>query len=191
MNARQVDDAAGRLHELGVESVEDLVLAVVATGLALAATQVRPVLAMPFLLGAVGVGFLGVRAYVRRTFLVEDLAAEPDAYGIPAVRHFGLRVTALDHRRGLARTIRAEACQPRFVPVRTELGRLASLLEDGRRPVDPCALVTLEQWLRDPGGSFRNPEVPAAELGARLRSLFAALEVEPAAERPQPDQRLP
>jgi hypothetical protein len=191
MNARQIDDAAGRLHELDIESAGDIALAVVATGLALAATQLLPALAMPFLVGAIAVGFLGVRAYVRRTFLVEDLAAEPDAYEIPAVRSFGQRATAVGHRRALARTIRAEAERPRLAPVRADLDRVAERLEDGRRPVDPCALVALEQWLRDPGGSFRTREVPASELGSRLRSLLAALEIEPGAERPQQDQRLP
>jgi hypothetical protein len=191
MNARQVDDAAGQLHELGIESVEDIALALVATGLALAATQLFPNLAMPFLLGAIGVGFLGVRAYVRRTFLVEDLAAEPDAYAIPAVRSYGLRATAAEHRHALAGLIRVEASEPRLEPVRAELEQLAALLEDDRRRVEPFSLVSLEQWLRDPGGSFRNPDVPACELGCRLRSLLAALEVDPDAERPQPNQRLP
>jgi len=52
MNARQVDDATAETHELGLRSFEDILLALAAAGLALAATQIRPVLAMPFLLGA-------------------------------------------------------------------------------------------------------------------------------------------
>ncbi len=178
MNARQLDDAAGRLHELGVESAEAIALALVVTGLALAATQVIPALAMPFLVGAVGVGFLGVRAYVRRTFLVADLAAEPDAYAIPAVRSYGLRAASLDHRHTLARTIRVEAGEPRLAPVGAELEQVAEKLDDDGRRLDPCSLVALEQWLRDPGGSFRNPEAPAGELRARLRCLLGSLDAE-------------
>ena len=176
MNARQVDDAAGRIHELGVETAGDIALAVVATGLALAATQLLPALAMPFLVGAIAVGFLGVRAFVRRTFLVEDLAAEPDAYSIHAVRSYGLRAATCEHRHALARTIRAEAGEPRLAPVHVELEQLVGVLEDDRRRLDPCTLVALEQWLRDPGGSFRDPEAPAVEQRPRLRHFLAELD---------------
>jgi hypothetical protein len=178
MNARQVDDAASRLHELGVESAEDIALAVIVTGLALVATQLLPALATPFLVGAIAVGFLGVRAYVRRTFLVEDLAAEPDAYAISAVRSYGRRATTAEHRHALARTIRVEAMDQRLAPVRGELDRLARLLVDGDRQLDPCTLVALEQWLRDPGGSFRDLEAPATELRGRLRRFVAELEAD-------------
>jgi hypothetical protein len=178
VNARQIDEASGRLHDLGVESVEDILLALIATGLALAATQVRPVLAMPFLLGAVGVGFLGVRAFVRRTFLVEELAVEPEAYSIPAIRSYGERATALKHRRELAHTIRAEAAEDRLRPVRPELEQLAGVLEDSRCRLEACSVVLLEQWLRDPGGSFRNPETPAVEMRARLRAFLAGFDLD-------------
>jgi hypothetical protein len=178
MNARQLDDAAGRLHELGVESAEDIVLAMVATGLALAASQLLPALAMPFLAGAIAVGFLGVRAYVRRTFLVEDLASEPDAYVIPAVRNCGLRATTVANRHALARTIRIAAVDQRLAPIRGELAQLPGLLEDNGRRLDPCSLVALEQWLRDPCGSFRDLEAPAADLRGRLHRFLAELEAD-------------
>jgi threonine/homoserine/homoserine lactone efflux protein len=86
MTSRQIDDAATRIHELGVESAQCLAVAAVAAGVSLAATQVHPAFAVPLLVGAGAVGFLGVRAFVRRSFLIEDLAADPDAYSIAAVR---------------------------------------------------------------------------------------------------------
>jgi hypothetical protein len=98
VTARQIDEAATRIHELGVESAQCLSVAVVAAGLSLAATQTRPVLAMPLLFGAVAVGFLGVRALVRRSFLVEDLAADSDADAIPAVRRYIERVATHEDR---------------------------------------------------------------------------------------------
>ncbi len=178
MNARQLDEATTRLHDLRAQSVGDLVLAVVATGLALTATQLRPVLAIPFLLGAVGVGFLGVQAYVRRVFLVEDLADDPDAYAIPDVRRFGERATTPTHRRRLAQSIRVAMTDSsyeetaRLQSVRVELDQLVAVLEDKQRSLEPYSLVTLEHWLNDPGGSFRDPRVPAAELRSRLRRLL-------------------
>jgi hypothetical protein len=182
VNARQVDDATTRLHDLQIEGIGDLALAVVATGLALTATQLRPVLAIPFLLGAFGVGFLGLRAYVRRTFLVEDLAVDPDAYTIPAVRRFGLRVASPAHRHDLADAVRmaltgsSGAVADRYRAVQPELQTLIVVLEEDDRRLDPCAVVTLEHWLNDPGGSFRDQDVPVAELRSRLRSELIELD---------------
>ena len=178
MNARQLDEATTRLHDLRARTVGDLVLAVVATGLALTATQFRPVLAIPFLLGAVGVGFLGMQAHARRVFLVEELADDRDAYGIPEVRRFGERATTPTHRRRLAQSIRlAMTDSPSEVAarphsVRVELDQLAAVLEDEERSFEPYSLVTLEHWLNDPGGSFRDPRVPAVEVRSRLRHLL-------------------
>jgi hypothetical protein len=186
MNARQLDEAATRLHDLRAQSAGDFMLAAVATGLALTATQLRPVLAMPFLLGAIGVGFLGVQAYVRRVFLVEDLADDRDAYSIPDVRRFGERVRTPAHRRQLAQSIRLATADSsreeaaRLASVRVELDQLLAVLEDDQCPLEPHRLVTLEHWLNDPGGSFRNPLVPAAELRSRLRRLLVDLDEHPA-----------
>jgi len=183
VNARQVDDASRRLHDLGAQGIEDLAVSVVAIGLALTATQVRPELAFPFLLGAFGVGFLGMRAVVRRFFLVEDLAGDRDAYAIPAVRRFGLRATAPRHRHELARSIRATASLStvvdRFRAVQPELEELVAVLEDDDRPLDPCAVVTLERWLNDPGESFRDADAPVDELRSRLRRGLTELDRSP------------
>jgi hypothetical protein len=181
VNARQLDEATTRLHDLRAQSVGDLVLAFVATGLALTATQLRPMLAIPFLLGAIAVGFLGVQAHVRRVFLVEDLADDRDAYSIPDVRRFGERATTPEHRRQLARSIRVEMTDSsyeaaRLATVRVELGQLVAILEDEQRTLEPYSLVTLEHWLNDPGGSFRNPLVPVVELRSRLRCLLVDLD---------------
>ena len=106
MDARQVDEAAKRLRGLRAQTVEDLVLAAAAVTLALIASHYRPALAMPLLVGAFGVAFLGMRALVRRTFLVEDLAVDRDAFVIPDVHRFALRAASPDHRRQLACSLR-------------------------------------------------------------------------------------
>jgi hypothetical protein len=189
VNARQLDEAARELHDLRTQSVEDLALALVATGLALAATQVRPVLAMPLLLGAIGVGFLGVRTLVRRMFLVEELAGDRDAYEIPAVLRFGLRTATPAHRRQLARSIwvaMTDSTYPvaeRLRSVRVELEQLVAVLEDERRSLQPYTLVMLERWLNDPGGEFRNRAVPTAELRSRLRAILAQIEADESSRR--------
>ena len=68
-----------------VDELEGLGLAALALGLAVAGTQIRPSLALPFFLGALAVGILGVRALWRRWELVEGLE-ESDAYVISEVR---------------------------------------------------------------------------------------------------------
>jgi hypothetical protein len=98
VTAREIDEAATRIQELGIESAQCLAVAVVAAGLSLAATQVRPALALPLLVGALAVGFLGVRAFVSRSFLVQDLAPDSDADAIPAVRRYTERVAAHEDR---------------------------------------------------------------------------------------------
>ena len=111
MYARAVDDASSRLRELRDEEFEDLGLAALALGLALGATQVRPVFAMPLFLGGVVIGARGVRALWRRWDLVERLAGERDAYVIPEVRAFAAREATLDRRHTYAALIRGELQQ--------------------------------------------------------------------------------
>jgi hypothetical protein len=179
MTARQVDQAAKRLRDLRAQTVADLVLAAGAFGLALTASRLWPDLAMPLLIGAIGVAFLGMRALVRRTFLVEDLAVDREAYVIPDVREFGLRAASPEHRRLLARSVRAALTESssevsaRLAAVRDELEQLIAALEDDRLGWEPRAAVTLERWLSDPAGSFRDPSVPVVELRSRLRSILA------------------
>jgi hypothetical protein len=185
VNARQVDEASTRLRDLRIQSFEELLVALLATGLALAATQFRPVLALPLLLGAIGVGFLGIRALVRRTFLVEELSADRDAYAIPEVRRYGLRAAELSHRRLLARSIRVALAEStldvaaHLRGARAELDRLAAVLEDERFDLPPYEVVNLEHWLADPYGSFRNPAVPVPELRSRLRCILASFDERP------------
>ena len=175
MTARQVEEASIRLRELRLEYAEDLALAAAAAGFALGATQVSPVLAVPLLVGALGLGALGIRAFVRRALLVEDLAADEDAYGIDSVRRYAARIASMEGRRQLAFVIRTDPSE-RLAAARTELDTLAALLEDERTPIEPHDFVALDRWIHDPAGTFRDESIPAVELRSRLRRILLDLD---------------
>ncbi len=71
MDARQVDEVSKTLRDLRALTIEDLALSGTAFAGALVASQTRPSLAVPFFLGAMGMAFLGLRAYLRRAVLVQ------------------------------------------------------------------------------------------------------------------------
>ena len=182
MTARQIDEAAVRLRELRTQAVSDLVLAAVVFALAVTASQTHPPLALPLLIGAMAVTFLGLRAFLRRSFLVEDLAGEPEAYVISDVRGFGARAASRERRQLLAHGLRAAAEHPapdvaaRIAAVRPELEALIAALEDDGRPLEPRAAVTLERRLREGGLLLRDSSLSVSELRSRLRSLLASFE---------------
>jgi hypothetical protein len=91
MTAREIEEAAARLRELRVEAVGNLALAAIAFGLALAASLVLQPLAVPLLVGGMAATALGLRSFLRRTFLLEDLAEQKDAYAIADVRREAAR----------------------------------------------------------------------------------------------------
>lgn len=156
MTAREIDEAAATLRELRIQSVGDLALAGAAFAGAVVASRLFPVLAVPFLIGAMAMTVLGLRAFVRHTFLVEDLAGEADAYMLGDVRRYAARVASPEHRRSLGRALRARLRDP-------ELLALIAALEDEERTVDPQAVVSLERSL--------HAAAPVDELRCRLRRL--------------------
>ena len=171
MTAHEIDDAAKRIGELGSRAAQDGALAAVAFGLALAATWYRPSLALPLALGAMAMTFLAGFAFVKRFLLVDELADDPDAYSIRAVRDFGARAASIEHRRELARIVRAAPAQP-------ELQRLIQALESERIDWDPQTVVALEHWLLDPSEAFRDPDIRSEELRSRIRNVLAALDAQ-------------
>jgi hypothetical protein len=172
VTARQVDGAATRLRDLRAQAADELALAAAALLLAVASTRLYPSLAIPLLLAGATVTFLGLRALVRRTFLLEDLALDADAYAIPDVRRYAVRAAAPEHRRALAGSLRAalSARGEGLAQVRCELRELIPALEDERVAWEPRDVVALERWLHDAGAA-----VPAGEARAHLRALLASL----------------
>jgi hypothetical protein len=175
MDARTVDDAAIRLRHLRREEWEDLGLGALALGLAVAATQVRPHLAVPLFVGGLAVGILGMRALLRRWDLVERLAAERDAYVIAEVRAYALREAATERRHSLAVMIRNRLQEPcplveaRISTAAEELGALASELDAPELELDPACAVACVRLLSDVEGSpLLNPALPAEDLRSRV-----------------------
>jgi hypothetical protein len=180
MDARSVERAEAQLHELELQERGDFLLAALAVGVALAASRLLSPLAAPLLVGGLGVTLLGVRALVRRYLLLEDLAADRDAYVIPEVRQVALRAASLEHRHVLAGSIRdaldppwAEP-EPRVASNRDVLDEIATALDDPRLALDPASAVALDRLLTDGDRGLYSPDLPADELRSRLRRILGA-----------------
>lgn len=178
MYARAVDDAAARLRELRREEREDLGLGALAFALAVAASEIRPGLAMPLFLGGLAVGALGLRALWHRWDLVDRLAAERDASVIPEVRAYASRQATMERRHDFAASIRSALTQLDLschaaTPV-DELEALASELEDDKLAFEPACAVACTRLLGDTGANpFLNPAMRPEELRSRVRQIRA------------------
>lgn len=178
MYARAVDDAAARLRELRREEWEDFGLAALALGLAVAGSQARPALAMPFFVAGLTVAALGVRALWREWDLLDRLAGERYAYVIPQVLTYAAREATTERRRTFAALIRARLQQPtgafgaRGVSVREELEALATELEDRELSLDPACAVACMRLLTDVGSPFFAPEA-VEDLRSGVRQVRA------------------
>lgn len=185
MYARAVDDAATRLRDLSHEEWGAFALAAVTFGLALAATQVRPALALPLFIGGLATLALGIRALWRRWDLIDRLAGERDAYVITEIRDYALRETTTERRRSLAAYIRSALSEStrmddaRVLLSATELEALARELEDEDEELvfDPASAVACVRLLSDVAASpLLNAGLPAELLRSRvsqIRSGFA------------------
>jgi hypothetical protein len=177
MSARDVEQLGRRLRDLNERAAGELALAGVAFVLALLATELRPDLVVPLLAGAVGLTALGIVAFVRSHLLVEDAAADRDAYLLPAVRRFGERAASPGHRRELAAWIRrAVAVSPELASRRVDENRAAleELRDDLERPdlpLEPACAVALDRLLQD--GGLYDGDLPAEELRSRLTQILA------------------
>jgi hypothetical protein len=178
MDARSVERAEVQLHELRFQGLCDFVLAGVAFAAALAGSRLLPPLAVPLLVGGMGVAVLGMRALVRRYLLLEDLAVDRDAYLIPEVRAVALRAASREQRHRLASAIR-EALNPCWCGtnprVEANLDLLAEIgvaLEDERLTLDPCAAIALDRLLTAGECNLYSPGLPVDELRSRLRRVL-------------------
>lgn len=180
MHARAVDEAAARLRELRREEREDLSLAALAIGLALAATQGFRDFVLPLFVGGLAVGVLGVRALWRHWDLVDALSGEPDAYAISEVRAYAAREATMDRRHSLAaytRTWLREPIDERLVPAAEELEALARELDDDALAFDPACAVATARLLSDPDDSpLLNRELPQEELRSRIHQIRSGFE---------------
>jgi len=186
VDARSVDAATTRLHELRREKRDQLGVAALALGLAVGATQVVPELALPIFLGGLFVGVLGMRALWRRWELVDRLAAERDAQVIGEVRDYAAREATMERRRTLAAYMRIwlrEPVDPRIRLAADDLEALASELDDDGLALDPVCAVACARLLSDPAGSaLLNPALPPEQLRSSVRQIRAGFAVAAARE---------
>jgi hypothetical protein len=178
VDARSVERAEARLHDLKLQSLEDFLLAAAALAAALVGTRLLPAASVPLLVGGTGVAFLGMRAVVRRYLLLEELAVDRDAYLIPEVRAAAARAASPEHRRRLAAAIR-EALNPSWSSTseRVEANRallleLAAALEDKELVLAPAAAVALDRLLLAGEDNLYSPTLPPDELRSRLRRIL-------------------
>jgi hypothetical protein len=177
MNARAVEHAEGRLHELKALSIGGGALALGTFSAALAATQLHPELAVPLLLGAMTVALVAMRAFVRASLLVEDVAADTDALTIPEVRRYALRISAPERRRRLAASIRSaldasHGDVPRVEANRDRLEELEAALLDERLALDPALAVALDGLSTRGWDTFYGSTVPPDELRSSLQRIL-------------------
>jgi hypothetical protein len=180
MYARAVDDAASRLRQLRDEERGDLALAALALGLAVAATQVHPELAIPLFLGGLAVGVLGIGALWRRWDLLDRLSGERDAYVISEVRAFASREATMERRRSCAASIRGRLEEPleiRIALAADDLEALAAELDDPDLELDPACAVACVRLVSDVAESpLLNPSLPPEELRSRVGRIRSGFE---------------
>ena len=180
MYARAVDNSSARLRELRQDEWGNLGLAALVLGLAVAATELRPELALPLFLGGLVAAARGVRALWRRWDLVARLAGEGDAHVIPEVLAYARRHSTMDSRRCFAASIRSRlpragfAVDARIVAAADVLEALADELEDETLDLDPAAAVACMRLLSDPCESpLLNLRVPPENLRSRACQIRA------------------
>ena len=162
-------------------SGKKLGLAALALGLAVTATQIRPSVALPLMLGGFIVGALGVRALWRRWDLVDRLAGERDAYVIPEVLKYaslgGHDGEALRHGHVHPRLARRAGFQPRGADStgeRRSSKRWPPSSTDDGLELDPACAVACQRLLSDLGASpLLNASRPPEELRSRVRQIRA------------------
>lgn len=177
MVARAVQDAEHRLHDLRLETWEDGAVAVAAFALAIAASSVRPSLALPLFVGGLFLAGRTVVALFRRSDLLDRLVGESDAYAIAEVRALAEQQANMASRRWLSKAIRLRlqvAENPRVVANADELAALAEELIDPVLELDPACAVACSRLLTDHFSSpLINRALPADDVRSRLAQISA------------------
>jgi hypothetical protein len=183
MTAHDVELLGRRLGDLNERAVGQLALAVLAFGLALAATQLRRDLVVPLLVGAIVLTALGLTAFVRRSLLVEDAALDRDAYALEVVRRYAARLTTRERREEEADAIRRLLVRPegaiaeRVEANRTRLEAIADELTRDDLSLDPISAVALDRllaWTEE--SPLYDEQLPSECVRSRLVQIEAGFE---------------
>jgi hypothetical protein len=176
MYARAVDEARSRLLQLHREEQQQIAVAALALTAALVTTALYEPLVVPLFAGGLAIGMLGVRALWRHWDLVDRLADDRDAYGIPEVRAYAAREARMDRRLLHAAQLRAWAREPtsaHLADVADELDRLACALEDRERELDPASAIACRRLVSDAAVSpLLDAARPTGELHAAIERIL-------------------
>jgi hypothetical protein len=160
-----------------------LALAAIAFGVAIAATQVRHDVVLPFFVAAIVLMAIGLTAYVRRSLLLEDAARDRDAYALDAVRRYAAPLTTSERRRDEAAAIRRLLAHPelaiaeRVEANRARLEEIAAELSHDELSLDPVCAVALDRLLVRPDESaLYNEELPPECVRSRLVQIEAGFQ---------------
>jgi hypothetical protein len=191
VTARELEIAAAEIRARRRTALERFVASVLAAALVPAALQLSGSLSFATGLGAAVLAALGAFALTGRRLLLERLALEPDALGIPEVKAFGERLTTPSARARLAGAIRSmvrDACQPasrlrclfivdRVATYARDLEAIARDLCSPAVRVDPVTAARC-QWLLT--NAAENPlydrRLPAEDLGSILQRIRAGMQ---------------
>jgi hypothetical protein len=184
--------AEAALTRLSGRLREGLALAGCAVLGGLAATLLgHTTLLLPALAGAIAGIYVALTARGDRRALVARLVSQRSAYAIPAVAHAAKRISTLERRRGISRSLsrlvlEAAELEPRRLnssplPARIlahgdELLAVAFLLAQEKVKVHPASVALLDRLLTSPLRSpLFNPHVPEQHLRLALQRVRAAI----------------
>jgi hypothetical protein len=182
MYARALEEAETQLIGVRNDEAQRIALSAVALGASLAATVVYEPLVIPLFVGGLAMVVLGIGAIWRHWDLLDRLADDRDAYGIPAVRAYAARDARMNRRLGHAALIRSWVYQPdlpagaRIVEFAADLEELAQELEDVDLELDPACALACRRLVSDPTVSpLLNHALPRDDVGSaivRIRAGF-------------------
>jgi hypothetical protein len=186
VDARSIEEAGRELERRRWEVLADAALALAAGLLAVLGVLFESPVALALAIGAASALALALVAALRRLWLIERLALDPDAYVIAAVRRYGRRLTSRRTRERFSRSVRSLVadpwrCGPCIVPGHVEafaadLLELAGELEDADCEVESVSAAGCLRLLRDGGESaLLNPAVPVEDLRAALLRIRAGI----------------
>ena len=184
--------AAAALTRLTGRVREGLALAGCAVLGGLAATLLGHVtFLLPAIAGAIAGIYVALMARSDRGALVARLVSQRSAYAIPAVAAAAKRISTLERRRGISRSLsrlvlEAAELEPRRMsssplPARIlahgdELLAVAFLLAQEKVKVHPASVALLDRLLTSPLRSpLFNPHVPEQHLRLALQRVRAAI----------------
>jgi hypothetical protein len=137
-------------------------------------------LVVPLFVGGLALAVLGIGAIWRHWDLLDRLADDRDAYGIPAVRAYAARDARMHRRLGYAAVIRdwVDRSDPltdgRIAEHAVELEELACELEDEDLDLEPASAIACRRLLTEPTVSpLLNDALPGDDVGAHLVRIRA------------------